>query len=132
MPYSPHWRRSALGTSTGIEQLIAQNKKAKLPGRWRMVRFGDVVSNVDVSEYDPLASGIERHVGLEHIDPESLHIKRWGLIKEGTSFSRKFVKGQVLFGKRRAYQRKVAIAEFDGICSGDILVFETKDDLLSE
>jgi type I restriction enzyme, S subunit len=41
--------------------------------------------------------------------------------------------GQVLFGKRRAYQRKVAVAEFDGICSSDILTFEPKgDDLLSD
>jgi type I restriction enzyme S subunit len=43
------------------------------------------------------------------------------------------VRGQVLFGKRRAYQRKAAVAEFDGICSGDILVFEpASDDLLPE
>ena len=36
----------------------------------------------------------------------------------------------MLFGKRRAYQRKVAVAEFDGICSSDILTFEPKGDLL--
>src|SRR5258708_4832309 len=97
-----------------------------------MVRFGDVVRNVDISERDPLTNGIERYVGLDHIDPESLHIKRWGQIEDGTSFTRKFLRGQVLFGKRRAYQRKVAVAEFDGICSGDILVFEAKDNLLPE
>src|SRR2546421_13110779 len=102
MPYSLHWRRLALGTSIGIEHLIVQDKKAKLPEEWRIVRFEDVVSNVDISERDPLAKGIERFVGLEHIDPELLHINRWGLIEEGTSFSRKFVTGQVLFGKRRA------------------------------
>lgn len=70
------------------------------PG-WRVVRFGDVVRNVDVAERKPLEKGLERFVGLEHLDPESLHIKRWGLIAEGTSFTRKFVRGQVLFGKRR-------------------------------
>jgi len=91
-----------------------------------------VVNNVDISERNPLENDLERYIGLDHIDPESLHIKRWGLIEEGTSFTRKFIAGQVLFGKRRAYQRKVAIAEFDGICSGDILVFEAKDDLLPE
>jgi type I restriction enzyme S subunit len=97
------------------------------------VRFGDVVRNVDVAERNPLENGLERYVGLEHLDPESLHIKRWGLIEEGTSFTRKFIEGQVLFGKRRAYQRKAAVAEFDGICSGDILVFEPKgDDLIPE
>jgi len=95
---------------------------------WRTVKFGDVVRNVDVAERNPRETGLERYVGLEHLDPESLHIKRWGLIADGTSFTRKFVRGQVLFGKRRAYQRKAAVADFDGICSGDILVFEPKDD----
>ncbi|HEV2860526.1 MAG TPA: restriction endonuclease subunit S [Pyrinomonadaceae bacterium] len=104
-----------------------------LPEGWQRVKFGDVVRNVDVAERNPLENGLERYVGLEHLDPESLHIKRWGLIEEGTSFTRKFVRGQVLFGKRRAYQRKAAVAKFDGICSGDILVFEPKgDDLIPE
>ncbi len=60
----------------------------------------------------------------------------WRMVtfEEGTSFTRKFVPGQTLFGKRRAYQRKVAFAEFEGICSGDILTFEPKstDALLPE
>ena len=100
------------------------------PQSWSKVAFGDVVRNVDESVRDPQNSGLERYVGLEHIDPESLHIQRWGLISEGTSFTRRFRQGQVLFGKRRAYQRKVAIAEFDGLCSSDILVFEPKEDRL--
>jgi type I restriction enzyme S subunit len=100
---------------------------------WRTVRFGDVVRNVDTSVRNPLEQGIERFIGLEHLDPESLHIKRWGRVADGTSFTRKFASGQVLFGKRRAYQRKAAVADFEGICSGDILVFEPKtDDLLPE
>ena len=97
---------------------------------WRIVRFGDVVRNVDEAVRDPLSYDLERFVGLEHIDPESLRIKRWGLIAEGTSFTRKFSAGQVLFGKRRAYQRKVAVADFDGLCSSDILVFEPAGDQL--
>jgi type I restriction enzyme S subunit len=97
---------------------------------WPLTRFGDVVRNVNDNVRDPLSSDLERYVGLDHLDPESLHIKRWGLIADGTTFTRKFVAGQVLFGKRRAYQRKAAVAEFDGICSGDILVFEPANDQL--
>lgn len=96
------------------------------PG-WKMVKFGDVVKNANLVERDPEANGIGRVVGLEHIDPENLHIRRWNSVSDGTSFTRKFVPGQTLFGKRRAYQRKVAFAEFEGICSGDILTFEPKD-----
>jgi hypothetical protein len=96
------------------------------PG-WKMVKFGEVVKNANLVERDPEANGIERIVGLEHIDPENLHIRRWNSVADGTSFTRKFVPGQTLFGKRRAYQRKVAYAEFQGICSGDILTFEPKN-----
>lgn len=108
----------------------AAEAQTGLPEGWQMVRFGDVVRNVDVNERSPLENGLERYIGLEHIEPDSLHIKTWGLLEDGTSFTRKFVQGQVLFGKRRAYQRKVAIAEFDGICSGDILVFEPANEQL--
>lgn len=52
---------------------------------WRTVRFGDVVRNVDEAVRDPLTC--DRFVGLEHIDPESLRIKRWGLIAEGAVMS---------------------------------------------
>ena len=93
-----------------------------------MVKFGEVVKNANLVEREPEANGIERIVGLEHIDPENLHIRRWNSVADGTSFTRKFVPGQTLFGKRRAYQRKVAYAEFEGICSGDILTFEPKDE----
>jgi len=92
-----------------------------------MVRFGDVVKNVNSVERGPEAAGIERIVGLDHLDPGNLHIRRWDTPGKGTSFTRKFTPGQTLFGKRRAYQRKVAYAEFEGICSGDILTFEPKD-----
>lgn len=94
---------------------------------WKMVRFGDVVSNASLVERNPEAAGIERIVGLDHFEPGNLHIRRWDTPGNGTSFTRKFKQGQTLFGKRRAYQHKVAYAEFEGICSSDILTFESKD-----
>jgi len=93
----------------------------------KMVKCGEVAKNANLVERAPEANGIERIVGLEHIEPGSLHIRLWDSIEEGTSFTRKFVPGQTLFGKRRAYQRKVAYADFEGICSGDILTFEPKN-----
>jgi type I restriction enzyme S subunit len=95
-----------------------------------MVRFGDVVQHMGESERNPVEAGLNRVVGLEHIDSDDLHIKRWASLAEGTSFTKRFRKGQVLFGRRRAYLRKVAYAEFDGICSGDITVLQPKDDNL--
>jgi type I restriction enzyme S subunit len=95
--------------------------------RETIIKFGDIVNLNTARVADPLSAGIERFVGLEHITPEDLHIHSWGLVAEGTTFTNFFKPGQVLFGKRRAYQRKVAVADFEGVCSGDIYVFESKD-----
>lgn len=100
---------------------------------WQKFKFGDIAKEVRIAEPEPLKNGLSQYVGLEHIESENLHIKSWGDIADGTTFTRKFVEGQVLFGRRRAYLKKAALANFDGICSGDILVFEAiKDKLLSE
>jgi len=97
---------------------------------WKRVRFGDVIENLNETERDPAGADIERFIGLEHLEPGSLHIRTWGNVADGTTFTRRCRPGQVLFGKRRAYQRKVAVAEFDAVVSGDIYVFAPKDDRL--
>ena len=94
---------------------------------WKRVTFGDVVCNANNSVRDPASSGIDRLIGMEHLDPGDLKIKRWGSLKDGITFTRRVSPGQTLFGKRRAYQRKVAYAEFDAICSGDILTFKADE-----
>jgi type I restriction enzyme, S subunit len=128
MDCSRHWRGPAL-----VAEPLGGTKAATLTDGWRMVTFGHVARNVDVQERKPLEKRIERYVGLDHLEPGNLHIRSWGNVADGTTFTRRFKSGQVLFGKRRAYQRKAAFAEFDGICSGDILVFEPSgEDLLSE
>jgi type I restriction enzyme S subunit len=97
---------------------------------WTRVAFGDVVRLSKARVVDPEAAGIERVVGLEHIEPGDLRIRRWGVVADGTTFTTLFKPGQVLFGKRRAYQRKVAVADFEGVCSGDIYVLEPANDRL--
>ena len=98
-----------------------------LKAGWRRVKFGDVVQLAKGRSRDPLADGLERYVGLEHLEPGDLRIRSWGNVADGVTFTNVFQPGQVLFGKRRAYQRKVAVADFAGVCSGDIYVLETKD-----
>ena len=96
---------------------------------WTKVAFGDVAQLARERSADPESDGFERYVGLEHIDPGDLRIRRWGHVSDGTTFTNVFRAGQVLFGKRRAYQRKVAVADFDGVCSGDIYVFEVPTEI---
>ena len=90
-------------------------KVATSSAGWTTVAFGDVVRLSSERSSDPESDGFERFVGLEHIEPGDLRIRRWGDVADGTTFSSVFHPGQVLFGKRRAYQRKVAIAHFDGV-----------------
>lgn len=94
---------------------------------WTRVTFGEVVKLSGEHSSNPEEDGIERFVGLEHIDARDLKIRRWGDVAAGTTFTSVFRPGQVLFGKRRAYQRKVAVADFSGVCSGDIYVLEPKN-----
>ena len=67
-------------------------------------------------------------VGLEHLDPGEVELARWDEDAE-TTFTKTFSKGQVLFGRRRAYLRKAVVAPFDGVCSGDITVIAAKSNL---
>jgi type I restriction enzyme S subunit len=96
---------------------------------WKRVRFGEVVENC-AETCDPAEAGLERFVAMEHLEPGSLHVRSWGNVMDGTTFTRRCRPGQVLFGKRRAYQRKVAVAEFEAVVSGDIYVLAPKDDRL--
>lgn len=66
-------------------------------------------------------------VGLEHLIPEEITLTMWEDVSNNT-FTKVFHKGDVLFGRRRAYLKKAAVASFDGICSGDITVIEAKPD----
>lgn len=117
-------------TSERIEETAVGTRD--LPSGWRRVNFGDVVrqNKVDVK---PEESGLERYVAGEHMNTDDLHIRSWGTIGDGylgPAFHRKFVKGQVLYGSRRTYLRKVAVAEFDGICANTTFVLEPADDRL--
>ena len=107
--------------------------EAELKKGWTKVAFGEVVKLSRERTSDPERDGLDRYVGLDHLEPGDLKIRRWGNIADGTTFTTIFRPGQVLFGKRRAYQRKVALADFSGVCSGDIYVLEAKNsDLLPE
>jgi type I restriction enzyme S subunit len=99
---------------------------------WTLVKFGDVVYEPKENMKDASVEGIFHVVGLEHIDSGDIHLRKSASIEESTTFTKKFKKNDVLFGRRRAYLKKAAQASFEGICSGDITVFRSKENLLPE
>jgi type I restriction enzyme, S subunit len=112
---------------------------AKLPifdrRGWKRVRFGDVVRQLK-EEVDPQKGQVERYVAGEHMETENVHIRKWGTVGDGylgPAFIRRFRKGQVLYGSRRTYLKKVAVAEWDGVTANTTFVLEAvKEKLLSE
>lgn len=107
-------------TSTEPEFGNLLNKKNCTP-----TNFGGVADCIE--QHDKQKKDVSRFIGLENIESENLKIYTWGNVENGTTFTKRFSKGDVLFGKRRAYLKKVAVADFDGICSGDILVLRAKE-----
>ena len=69
-----------------------------------LVRFEDVIRLNTDRVTNPASAGIDRFVGLEHIEPENLHIRSWGLVVDGTTFTSTFKRGRVFFAKRRAIE----------------------------
>jgi type I restriction enzyme S subunit len=102
---------------------------------WRTVRFDEVARHVK-DRVQPEASGLERYVAGEHMDTDDLRIRRWGTIGSGylgPAFHMRFRAGQVLYGSRRTYLRKVAVPDFDGICANTTFVLEPRtSDVLPE
>ena len=97
------------------------------PG-WTLVAFGDVVRQVK-DHVDPTAAGLERYVAGEHMDTDDLHIRRWGAVGTGylgPAFHARFRPGHVLYGSRRTYLRKVAVADFEGVTANTTFVIETR------
>ena len=90
--------------------------------------FGGVADCIE--QHDKQKKDVSRFIGLENIEPENLKISSWRNIADGTTFTKRFSKGDILFGKRRAYLKKVAIADFDGICSSDILILRAKEKMV--
>lgn len=99
------------------------------PG-WKVWRFDQIATNVNVRIDNPSESGMEHYVGLEHLDPDSLKIRRWGTPDDVEATKLMFKKGDIIFGRRRAYQRKLGVAEFDGICSAHAMVLRAKPEVV--
>ena len=99
------------------------------PG-WKVWRFEQMATNVNVRIDNPSESGMEHYVGLEHLDTDSLKIRRWGTPDDVEATKLMFKKGDIIFGRRRAYQRKLGVAEFDGICSAHAMVLRANPDVV--
>jgi type I restriction enzyme, S subunit len=94
------------------------------------VKFGDIVKDVKLS-VDRNNNPYDYFIAGEHMDSENLKITRRGKFSNsdvGPAFHRIFKPGQILYGSRRTYLKKVAVADFEGITSNTTFVLESKDE----
>lgn len=112
-----------------MEKLPALNLKNLDKSQWKTYRFDEIAKNIS-ERVDPNNTDLEVYVGLEHIDSESIHLKRSGTPDDVDGQKLRFYPGDVIFGRRRAYQRKAAVATTDGFCSAHALVLRANPDVI--
>lgn len=95
----------------------------QLPKGWHIVKFGEMAKHIS-KRIEPRETDLNIYVGLEHLDSDSLRIRRNGVPSDVEGQKLLVKKGQIIFGKRRAYQRKLGVAEMDCICSAHAMVLE--------
>lgn len=113
----------------GIHSFKESRASAKLKAGWTLVAFGDVARQVK-DRVDPVTVNLRRYIAGEHMDTDQLRIRRWGTVGDaylGPAFHMRFRPGHVLYGSRRTYLRKVAVAEFEGVTANTTFVIETRN-----
>ena len=94
-------------------------------------KFEDIAIN-NTAKKKPTEEDKDTYIGLEHLDSDCLYVTRWGADAAPTGEKLLMKKGDVLFGKRRAYQRKVGIAPFDGIFSAHGMVLRPNEEIVDK
>src|SRR5262245_30954734 len=94
---------------------------------WTKRHLGDIADLRRELE-QPSSEGINRYVGLEHLDSGRTRIRRWASDGGLLSTKSRFYPGDILYGKLRPYLDKAAVAEWPGVCSTDILPLVSNPD----
>lgn len=102
----------------------------KVKKGWRKWRFDQMAVMVNDRIDDPSEANVEHYVGLEHLDSGSLAIRRWGSPSDVEATKLRFRAGDIIFGRRRVYQRKLGVPHFDGICSAHAMVLRAKPEVV--
>ena len=97
--------------------------------KWISFKFEEIAQKISKT-VKPEEAEVDIYVGLEHLDGEDIHIRRKGVPSDVKGGKLRCYPGDIIFGKRRAYQRKAAIVDFDGICSAHAFVFRANPEVI--
>jgi type I restriction enzyme S subunit len=96
------------------------------PAGWKIKSFGDIATRFKEKVDPEKSSEIYPCIELQHINQEVGTINGFIYSDQQKSSKNKFYSGHVLFGKLRPYLKKYWHAEFDGVCSSEIWVLDSK------
>ena len=114
--------------ATEVETNI--DNSGDLPEGWNRTRFDELAKQI-ADRVDPAETKAKVYIGLEHLDSNTLKIRRYGKPSDVIGQKLAFQIGDVIFGKRRAYQRKLGVAEVNGICSAHAMVLRAIEDAIN-
>jgi len=97
----------------------------QIPRDWKVekLKYLSPIRNTKIEKKDDT-----RYIGLENVESETGRIIDVNDNQEVESIVNVFKTGDVLFGKLRPYLAKVFQAEYDGVCTGELLVLKQKND----
>ncbi|MEC4114769.1 restriction endonuclease subunit S [Myroides pelagicus] len=101
---------------------------------WSKVNFGDVAIQMK-GTVDRDNTDLRYYVKGEHMNSEDVHIREFGELTDeylGPAFIRYFKEGDILYGSRRTYLKKVAVAHFEGITSNTTFVINAKENVIDK
>ena len=101
-----------------------------MPPNWIKVRFDEIAENITDRIDKPNESGLEYYIGLEHLDTDQIRIERFGSTEDVKATKFLCKKGDIIFGKRRSYLRKVAVTDRDAVVSAHSMVIRPKGELI--
>lgn len=116
---------------TDIVELEEQILNVVQKQEWEKVKFSDFVENI-VEKIKPQTSGIDKYIGLKHLDSGSIHIDKYGSTSTIEGDKLRAYKGDLIFAKRNAYLKRVAKLDCDAVVSAHSLILRAKTEQVNE
>ena len=131
-------RAKVEGRPTGLPKEISdlfpdsfqESELGEIPSGWEWCHLDEIAANPRDTVKPGDIAPTDRYIGLEHMPRGSICLSEYGEAENLKSNKKRFLEGDLLYGKIRPYFKKTGCALFDGICSADIVVVRVKEGFL--
>lgn len=115
---------------------FGSNSLPIIDNTWKTVKLADVAEEYSVRVDNPSESQYDSYIGSDCISQFDFKIHRRSDASTITSTQKGFVKGDYLLVRRSLYgsdfRERAPRADFDGVCSADILTIREKKDVIAD